>query len=213
MTLANWLIDIQKWRIVMKIKRLFQCITSWARKYPVVIIGIGIFGYYLISALDLFKKTGRAHLTPMDFFFQFDSLLWMWAAAFIFVKLQKTKEKFYGEQTERLVVQHQLEKSRIASTILKQITRQLQDTINNPLAIIGVMTEDIRKRFRAEPDVMRRLDQIDSSLKRIHNAIKDIATYQTAQVLEALQRDLQSEGPLSSSNSNNECKALGEAQA
>jgi hypothetical protein len=177
----------------MKIKILFQSIAGWARKNPVVIIGIGIFGYYLASALDLFKKSGRMHLTPVDFFLQFDSLLWMWIAAFVFVKLQKTKEKFFGEEIEKLMMQHQIEKSKIASTILNEITKQLQDTINNPLAIIGVMTEDIRKRFVGEPDVMRRLDEIEVSLQRIHNAIKDVANYQTVQVLELLQSDIRTE--------------------
>ncbi|MGA9364953.1 MAG: hypothetical protein WBW16_11375 [Bacteroidota bacterium] len=177
----------------MKIRRLFQSIAGWARKYPAVIIGIGIFGYYLATALDLFKKSGRMHLTTMDFFLHFDSLIWMWIAAFVFIKLQKTKERFHGEEVEKLMMQHQIEKSKIASTILNEITRQLQDTINNPLAIIGVMTEDIRKRFVGEPDVMRRLDQIDTSLQRIHNAIKDVANYQTVQVLELLQSDMRTE--------------------
>jgi hypothetical protein len=181
----------------MRLTKPFQVSLGWARRYPVMIMAVGIFGYYLATALDLFKKSGKIHLSPLDFILQFDSLIWMWIAAFVFIKLQNAKEKFYGEQKEKLLVQHQLEKSKIASTILKQITMQLQDTINNPLAIIGAMTEDIRKRFLAEPEVMRRLDQIDASLKRIHTAIKDIATYQTAQVLEALQNDLQSGASLS----------------
>jgi len=191
----------------------FQHVVGWVKRYPAIVIGIAIFGYYLTAAIDMFNKTGKMHVTPLDFVLQFNSLIWMWLAAFVFLKLQKTKEKFYGEEREKLVLHHQLEKSKIASTILKQITLQLQDTINNPLAIIGAMTEDIRKRFRAEPDVMRRLDQIDASLKRIHNAIKDIATYQTAQVLEALQSDLQSGGSLSPPNNNDERRVLGEAHA
>jgi hypothetical protein len=195
----------------MRLAKPFQVILGWAKKYPVIIMAVGIFGYYLATALDLFKKSGKMHLSPLDFILQFDSLIWMWIAAFVFIKLQRTKEKFYGEQKEKLVIQHQLEKSKIASTILKQITMQLQDTINNPLAIIGVMTEDIRKRFLAEPEVMHRLDQIDTALQRIHNAIKDIATYQTAQVLEALQSDLQEGGSPAHSGNNGEGKVLDEA--
>ena len=195
----------------MRLGKLLQIILGWTKQHPIMIIAVGILGYYLATAFDLFMKSGKTRLSPLDFILQFDSLIWMWIAAFVFVKLQKTKEKFFGEQKEKLVMQHQLEKSKIASTILKQITRQLQDTINNPLAIIGVMTEDIRKRFLAEPEVMRRLDQIDASLQRIHNAIKDIATYQTTQVLEALQSDLETGGSLSLSSDNGEAKVLDEA--
>jgi signal transduction histidine kinase len=193
---------------VMRLSKTLQIILGWIKQRPVMIIAVGILGYYLATALDLFMKSGKTHLSPLDFILQFDSLIWMWIAAFVFVKLQKTKERFFGEQKEKLVMQHQLDKSKIASAILKQITRQLQDTINNPLAIIGVMTEDIRKRFLAEPEVMRRLDQIDASLRRIHNAIKDIATYQTTQVLEALQSDLQTGGSLSPPSDNGRDKAV-----
>jgi hypothetical protein len=197
----------------MKLAKPFQVLLGWAKRYPVIIMAVGIFGYYLATALNLYKKSGKMHLSPLDFILQFDSLIWMWIAAFVFIKLQTTKEKFFGEQKEKLLIQHQLEKSTIASTILKQITMQLQDTINNPLAIIGVMTEDIRKRFVAEPEVMRRLDQIDTALQRIHNAIKDIATYQTAQVLEALQRDLKEGRSSAHSGNNGEGKVLDEAHA
>jgi hypothetical protein len=197
----------------MRLAKPFQVLLGWAKRYPVMIMAVGIFGYYLATALNLFRKSGKMHLSPLDFILQFDSLIWMWIAAFVFIKLQRTKEKFYGEQKEKLVIQHQLEKSKIASTILKQVTMQLQDTINNPLAIIGVMTEDIRKRFLAEPEVMRRLDQIDAALQRIHNAIKDIATYQTAQVLEALQSDLQEGGSPAHPGNNGEGRVLDEAHA
>jgi hypothetical protein len=196
----------------MIFKIAFQRVVAWATRYPVIVIAIAIFGYYLIAAIDMFKKTGKMQVTPLDFVLQFNSLIWMWIAAFVFLKLQKTKEKFYGEEREKLTLQYQVEKSKMASALLQQITKQLQDTINNPLAIIGVMTKEIRKEFRGEPDVMRRLDQIDVSLKRIHNAIKDIATYQTAQVLEALQKDMESGGLHSPSNSIGESRVMSEVR-
>ena len=175
------------------LKRAYHKAVEWIRKYPVVVVAVAMLIYYLTTTLNLFKKSEKMHLSVLDFVLQFDSLIWMWLAAFIFIKLQKTKEKFYGEEREKLMMHHQIEKSKIASTLLKEITKQLQDSINNPLAVIGVMTEDIRKRFFSEPDVMRRLDQIDTALRRIHNAIKDVANYQTAQVLELLQSDIKAE--------------------
>jgi len=63
---------------------------------------------------------------------------------------------------------------------------KLQDTINNPLAIISVTTDDIRRRCISDPDIVRRLDQIDTSLQRIHVAIKDVAAYESGRILETL---------------------------
>lgn len=191
----------------------FQHVVNWVKRYPVIVIAIAIFGYYLTAAIDLFKKTGKMHITPLDFVLQFNSLIWMWIAAFIFLKLQKTKEKFFGEEREKLILQHQVEKSKIASTLLEQITKQLQDTINNPLAIIRMMTEDIRKKFIGEPGVMRRLDEIDVALQRIHHAIKDVANYQTAKVLDLLQRDVESAGSHSPSNCIGESRVMSEVKS
>jgi signal transduction histidine kinase len=170
------------------IKTRFQGLVKWVQRYPVIVATVAILGYYTTTALDLFSKSGKTHLTFMDFFVQFDSLIWMWLVAFVFIKLQQTKEKVYSEEREKLSLQYQLDKSKIASSLLRDITKQLQDTINNPLAVISVTTEDIRKRFVSDPEILRRLDQIDASMQRIHHAIKDIANYQSAKVLETLQR-------------------------
>jgi signal transduction histidine kinase len=179
----------------MTLKRKLLAMGQWLQRYPGIVASIVILGYYLTTTVDLFDRSGRKSLTFVDFFLHYDSLVWMWLVAFIFIKLQKTKERMHSEERDRLLMQLQIDKSRIASTLLKEITKQLQDSINNPLAVISVMTEDIRKRFIGEPDVMRRLDQIDVSLQRIHNAIKDVANYQTAKVLEALQIDMKDRVP------------------
>ena len=172
------------------LKIIFQQTIKWVQRYPVIVASVAIFGYYTTTALDLFNKSGKTHLTFMDFFLQFDSLIWMWLVAFIFIKLQQTKEKVYSEERDKLSLQFQIDKSKIASTLLKDITKQLQDTINNPLAVISVTIEDIRKRFVADPEILRRLDQIDASMQRIHHAIKDVTNYQSAQVLETLQTEI-----------------------
>ena len=194
------------------IRNIFERPISLAQRYPVALTAILILGYYLTSTVDLFEKSGNVKLTFLDYVLHYDSLIWMWVAAFVFLRLQKTKERFSDEEREKLFMQLQLEKSKIASTLLKDITKQLQDSINNPLAVIRVMTEDIRKRFVGDPAVMRRLDQIDSSLQRIHVAIKDVANYQTAQVLEALQSEMKTGVSRSRGNGNGGGKVLSEAQ-
>lgn len=194
------------------IKKIFEKLIHVVQRYPVALTAILVLGYYLTSTVDLFKKSGNMKLTFLDYVLHYDSLIWMWVAAYVFIRLQKTKERFYNEEREKLFMQLQLEKSKIASTLLKDVTKQLQDSINNPLAVISVMTEDIRKRFVGDPAVMRRLDQIDSSLQRIHGAIKDVANYQTAQVLEVLQSEMKMGMSHSSGNGNGGGQVLSEAK-
>jgi signal transduction histidine kinase len=110
----------------------------------------------------------------------------MWVTAFVFIKLQQSRESHFAEERQRIVMQTHLEKSAIANSILKDVTAQLQDTINNPLAIIRLSSEDLRERAAGDKEVVKRLDQIDSSLKRIHHAIKDVAMYESTRILDMI---------------------------
>ena len=161
--------------------------ASFANKYPLVIAAVLIYGYYLITSYDVFHRSTSQKLSFFDFVLEYDSLLWMWIAAYVFVKLQQAKEKHFGEQQSRVLMQTQLDKAAIGSKILSEVTAQLQDAINNPLAIIKLMSEDIRKRFLTDPEILRRIDQIDASLRRVHDAIKDVSLYQSHQLLESIQ--------------------------
>ncbi|HWP83416.1 MAG TPA: hypothetical protein VNN76_12275 [Bacteroidota bacterium] len=160
------------------------------RQYPVVVAGLLIYAYYLATTMNFFSRSVSSHLSFLDFVLQFDSLIWMWITAFVFIKLQQVRDKHAKEEQTRTMMETQIEKSAIASSLLKDITMQLQDTINNPLAIIGAMTDEIRRKYVVDADVVRRLDQIDASLQRIHNAIKDIAVFQTEQLLHSLQQNI-----------------------
>jgi len=116
--------------------RLFTQLAAIANKYPVVFAAIVIYGYYLATTVDFFEKSQDAEFSLLDFILQFDSLFWMWLTAFVFVKLQRSRESHFTEEKQRIVMQTHLEKSALANSVLKDITSHLQDTINNPLAII-----------------------------------------------------------------------------
>ena len=84
-----------------------------------------------------------------------------------------------------MVMQTHIEKSAIANSIVKDMTAQLQDTINNPLAIIRMSTEDLRNKIK-DSEGRKQLDQIDASLRRIHHAIKDVTMYESTRILDMI---------------------------
>lgn len=155
-------------------------------KYPVVVAGIAIYAYYLTTTVDFFEKSHESSFKFLDFVLQFDSLIWMWVTAFVFIKLQQSRESHFAEERQRMVMQTHIEKSAIANSIVKDMTAQLQDTINNPLAIIRMSTEDLRSKLDADPENRKRLDQIDASLRRIHHAIKDVTMYESTRILDMI---------------------------
>jgi signal transduction histidine kinase len=171
----------------------WAAVRNWLQRYPMVVAGVLIYGYYLTTTLHYFQKAQAKTSSPIDFVLQYSSLLWMWIAAYIYLKLHQTKEKYLADEQHRLAMRNHLERTAVAAKVLNDVVSQLQDTINNPLTVIRISTDDIRKKFTANDEVRKRLDQIDSSMQRIHNAIKDISAYQSSQLLETMQAGIAAE--------------------
>jgi signal transduction histidine kinase len=163
---------------------------QWINKYPLVFSVLGIYGYYLFTTLNFFKKSEVTHLTLLDFILQYDSLIWMWLVVYVVSRAQVLRQKYEADTANKNHLLSQVEKSAVASSVLQSVIRHLQDTINNPLAIISSTTEALRKNNSSDPHVSRQFDQIEESLHRIHNAIKDVEVYESTQLLEQLHKQV-----------------------
>lgn len=161
-------------------------VMQWVNKYPIVLSVVGIYGYYLFTTFSYFKKSEIKHLSLLDFVLQYDSLIWMWLVVFLISRTQSLRQKYELEEIKKKQILSEVEKSAIASSILRSVIRHMQDTINNPLAIIGSTAEELRKKNTADPTVNRQFDQIEASLQRIHNAIKDVEVYESTELLDHL---------------------------
>ena len=151
--------------------------------YPVVVAAIVIYLYYLFTSLNLFRhETERRSFT--DYFLQFDSLFFLWLAAAALIQLQRMRKSYKKEETNRREIERVLDRQQIYSGLVKDITMLLQDNVNNPLAIISVTTQEIRRKFESDQEIIRWLDRIDSAMKRIHNTIRDLQAYEAQKLIE-----------------------------
>ena len=158
-------------------------LVQWISKYPIVFSVLGIYGYYLFTTLDFFKKSEVTHLTLIDFIFQYESLIWMWLVVYVVSRSQSLKQKYESAASNKTNMVTEVEKSAIASAVLRSVIHLLQDTINNPLAIIANTAEEVRRQVPSDSHLNRQFDLIESSLQRIHNAIKDVEVYESTQLL------------------------------
>jgi len=163
---------------------------QWINKYPLVFSVLGIYGYYLFTTLNVFKKSEVTHLTLLDFILQYDSLIWMWLVVYVVSRAQALKQKYEADVVNKHDLISEVEKSAVASSVLQSVIRHLQDTINNPLAIISSTMGELRKNNSSDPHVSRQFDQIEESLHRIHNAIKDVEVYESTRLLERLHKQV-----------------------
>jgi hypothetical protein len=174
----------------MKTEPIWRRLSQWISRYPIVFSVLGIYGYYLFTTLNFFKKSEVSHFTLLDFIFQYDSLFWMWLVVYVVSRAQSMKQKYEADEANRRQILTEVEKSAVASAVLASVIRLLQDAINNPLAIIGSTMEELRKHSSSDTQSIRQFDQIDASLQRIHNAIKDVEVYESTQLLQQLYKQV-----------------------
>ncbi len=172
------------------VKSIWKKILLWVNAYPIVFSVMGIYAYYLFTTLNFFKKSELAHLSLFDFVLQYDSLIWMWLVVYVVSRAQTMKQKYEANDSARKEILSEVEKSSIASAVLRNVIGLLQDSINNPLAVIGSTIDEIRKRTAADPHLSRQFDQIEASLQRIHNAIKDVQVHESTELLEKLHKQV-----------------------
>ncbi|MGA7160305.1 MAG: hypothetical protein WBZ48_04845 [Bacteroidota bacterium] len=172
------------------IKSIWKKLFYWINKYPIVFSVLGIYAYYLFTTLNFFRKSAVAHMSIFDFVLQYDSLIWMWLVVYVVSRAQTMKQKYETDESNKRQILSEVEKSSVASIVLHNVIRLLQDTINNPLAIIGSTIDEIRKQNSSNPSLSRQFDQIEASLHRIHNAIKDVEVYESTALLEQLHKQV-----------------------
>jgi len=152
--------------------------------YPVLIAAVVIFSYYLLTSFNLFKHHGQRQ-SFLDFVMDFDSLFFLWLAAAALLQVQKLRRAHRQEQEHRHTMERVLDRQQIYSLLISDITSLLQDNVNNPLAVISVTTQEIRRRFEKDVEIMRWLDRIDGAMNRIHHTIRDLQAYEAQKLVES----------------------------
>ncbi len=166
--------------------RFFEKIKRVILKYPALFAAFAIYGYYLISTIFIFRRAEAESVGFVDYIFQYDSLFFLWTVAYILIRSQnfRNESRMQKEQSDSVI--SEVERARIASSVLLSLVDQIEDRINNPLTVIASYTEDIRKRFADDYELTKKLDHIDALLQRIHNSVKDVSMYQSQNLLNNL---------------------------
>ena len=165
-------------------------IKDFAVRYPILISAVAIYLYYLLTSFDFFTRKGEK-LTFLDYVMQFDSLFFMWIAAAALLQVQRMRKAHRGEEDKHREVERILDRQQIYGQLVNDITMLLQDSVNNPLAVIKVTTQEIRRKFEKDTEIIRWLDRIDGALHRINNTIRDLQAYEAQKMIEASTLEIQ----------------------
>lgn len=164
--------------------KVLRKIWSLIESYPVIVAAIIIYLYYLLASMYVFKQS-TGHQTVVDYLMNYNSLFFMWLAAAALIQIQRIRKSYKVESGRRHQVEKVLLQQKIYSQLVNDITLLLQDNVNNPLAVIAVTTQEMRRRFEADSDILRWLDRIDGAMQRIHNTIRDIQAYESQKMIDS----------------------------
>jgi signal transduction histidine kinase len=172
--------------------RIWRYIVSIIDRYPIIVAAVVIYLYYLFTTLNLFAHKTERH-SVFDYIMEFDSLFFLWIAAAALLQVQRIRKAYKKEEEGRRKVERVLDRQQIYNALVTDITQLLQDNVNNPLAIISVTTQEIRRRFEQDTEILRWLDRIDAAMKRIHNTIRDLQAYEAQKMIESSSEILKTE--------------------
>ena len=166
------------------LNKIWARIQEVAGRYPAVLAAVAIYLYYLLSSVELFKHRSEMH-SFLDYIMQFDSLFFLWIAAAALIQVQKMRKTNKEDSVKLRDVERILDRQQIYGQLVNDITSLLQDSVNNPLAVIKLTTQEIRRRFEKDTEILRWLDRIDGAMQRIHNTIRDLQAYEAQKMIES----------------------------
>jgi len=153
-------------------------------RYPVLVAALVIYLYYLLTSINFFQNKGKAR-SFLDYIMEFDSLFFLWIAAAALLQVQKLRKAHKQEEENRRNMERVLDRQQIYSQLVNDITSLLQDNVNNPLAVISVTTQEMRRKFERDNEILRWLDRIDGAMQRIHNTIRDLQAYESQKLIDS----------------------------
>src|SRR5262245_42131037 len=165
-------------------KKTWELIRSLFEKQPVIVSAVVIFSYYLLTSFNLFRHHNERQ-SFLDYVMDFDSLFFLWIAAMAMLQVQKFRAKTKEEEQQRRNVERVLDRQQLYSQLVNDITTLLQDNVNNPLAVISVTTQEMRRKFIEDSEMIRWLDRIEGAMQRIHHTIRDLQAYEAQKMIDS----------------------------
>ena len=154
-------------------------------RHSVLLAGIFILVYFVWAAIDLFTNP-NARRDFDGYFFQFGSVVMLWGIVFLGAKVFDYKKKQKEEQERNRAIVQEYERRKMQLELLDEISLLLNDTVNNPLAVISMSASTIRERFEPDGEILAYLDTIDGALARMREVLANFKSHQTTKIVKAI---------------------------
>lgn len=164
------------------IAELYRSIKHLPAKYPAVISGYIIYMYLFIVMIRFFIVARHTEINFWDVVELFDALPFMWLLAMTLVKVINVRTKLHDSETQRIMKEKELHTKEIQIGTMREVVSGLQHRINNPLAIVMLTINKVRRTVALSEEMLVHINSIEKESKRITQALKDFSETQNYEV-------------------------------
>ncbi len=165
-------------------KKILNSIRDFVLRYPAILASYFIYGYYFIATMDFYIKFKHRHFDASDALQHFDTLLWMWLLAYGLVKVIELREQLHTREKKIIEHAHDIQLKETQIQTLHEVIMTLKHEINNPLAIILGYARLLKKQV-AEPEALKKIEEIEHASQRINHALKEFSAAQIYEVIDS----------------------------
>ena len=158
------------------LRLLFEPLVNFFARYPAVLSGYIIYLYFFLATLDFYrdvKEKAPHHI--VDYFQNFDALIWMWLLAWALVKVIEFRSRIQAHEKKELEHRREMELRQTQLNTMQEVVRALQHDINNPLTIILAYLRRAEKAASGSPEVIKNLDEVRAGAERIAKSLADFS--------------------------------------
>jgi signal transduction histidine kinase len=171
------------------LQKIWTPVRNFVEKYPIVVAAVVIYLYYLTMSVDFFKHRAEKH-SLLDYILEFDSLFFLWVAIAAILQMYTMRRAHKKDAEARRDMERALDRQQIRKQLVDDFTLLLQDHVNNPLAVISMSSQEMRRKYEGDIETSRNLERIESAVYRITSTMRDLQLYEAQKVIDTPQESL-----------------------
>lgn len=160
------------------IRSLLYALKELPAKYPAVLSGYIIYLYLFIVMIRFFLTAKETSIDLYTVIEMFDALPFMWMLAMMLVKVIQINTQLHESETKRILNEQVLEIKETQVNTMREMVLGVQHQINNPLAIIMLRIQKIKRSLNLPEEMSVQINSIAEESKRITQALKDFSETQ-----------------------------------
>jgi signal transduction histidine kinase len=165
-----------------QLSNVLTWMKEFSAKYPAVLSGYIMYSYLFLSIIRFYLKAKAREMSIYDIYESFDALPFMWLLSSALVSIIDIRTKLHETERARILEHRELEIKETQLRTMNEVAMGFQHRINNPLAIIYLAVNGLKRAAGKKKEVVKGITLIADSTADIAQAVTDFSKAQKYEV-------------------------------